>query len=89
MASSSSRDHRGRQLCYPYVHGLCSEPCPRNRYHGPETPAMRDKGLVDEKRIAAKQSAGQQATQTDVESGTEAVVKAKARAKIKQGPKAK
>ena len=89
LVDDAVRDHRGRQLCYAYVRGQRSEPCPRHRYHGPETPAMREKRLADEKKIAERRSAGQDATQTDVESGSETAVKPKAKAKTKQGPKAK
>ena len=50
---------------------------------------MREKRLVDEKKIAEKQAAGLTATQSDVESGTEAATKARPKAKTKQGPKPK
>ena len=46
-------DELGRPLCYANVNRKCNDPnC--KRYHGPETKAMHEKRLKDEKRMAER-----------------------------------
>ena len=50
-------DNQGRLPCYAFIHGRCQKGDGCDKYHGPETPAMRDKRKVDEKRIADRKAA--------------------------------
>ena len=92
LPADSLVDKQGRRLCYAFVHGKCTEPCPHNRYHGPATQAMHNRRLVDEKKIAVRLARGQTGNQSDVESGNEAATKPAAKPKhpkTKQGTKPK
>ena len=84
------KDANGKFLCYAYIHGKCTtDPCPKGRYHGPETPAMQKKRLEDEKKMKLKAEAGGAGTQTEVEDGNEKGPKPKGGAKTKAKAKPK
>ena len=57
MPDNAIKDKEGRFLCYDFVHGRCTDPCPGGRYHGPETAAMKAKRLKDEKLLAERAAA--------------------------------
>ena len=85
LEKGALKDAYGRRPCYPYQHNKCSEPCPNNLYHGPETEAMKTKRIEDEKRIKAaidKKAAG------NTSGGDKPTPKAKDKAKPKAGAKA-
>ena len=70
LPADAIKDAKGRFLCYAYVHGKCTDPCPKNRYHGPETKAMREKRIIDEKKMKERAAAGAAGTQSEVEGGS-------------------
>ena len=64
---------RSRQM-----NGKCTaNPCPKGRYHGPETPAMQKKRLADEIKMKQRAAAGGNGTQSEIESGGEGKAAAK------------
>ena len=89
LAKTALVDSYGRSLCYAYIHGLCkTTPCPKGRYHGKETEAMKTKRVADEKKMAERKAAGNSGSQSDIETADKkkAAGKAKAKAKGKVKP---
>ena len=82
LPESAIVDAEGRQLCYSYVHGKCQDSDCR-RYHGPETKAMKEKRLVDEKRMADKRAAAAEAAAAAATKATEGESPEAAKAKKK------
>ena len=89
LADDAVKDEQGRPLCYNFIHKRCTEPCPDNRYHGPETKAMHDKRLIDEAKIAAAKARDSGAESSGSEAGSHKGGKGKGRgAKAKAKAKA-
>ena len=84
MPDDAIKDAKGRFLCYDYVHGRCNKGDACKRYHGPETPAMQKKRLIDEKKMKEAAESGRKGTQSEVEADDESAKKPP-----KTGPKAK
>ena len=88
LADDAITDLNGKPLCYAFMNAKCWDPCPKGKYHGTPTPAMFEKMKRDQEKLSRKRASGEEATQSDADSGTEGQTpKAKAKAKTKQGGK--